>query len=593
MERRVFLTLIACVLFTLVYFKAFPPAAPPKPLDAVPGAAVTDPAEPAGSAPADSAASAPSGDFAATDAPAVELALENSTNRFALTSTGAAVTQIWLKKFYESPAAAREHRDDLEHWVSLIPEAEKTFGATLVLRELAAASGRARYPLDRVNWAVASQENGPAGQGVTFRYQAADGMEFEKRLSLAPDEPFLRVQISLRTENPALAGVVREYLLRASGGIVDPERGQFTDPPKGVALQQLANDESKVDVFDANHLDGSPETIAAQGSARITAGGTSNIYFAMLLLPDVAGTCRGVDLRADNDTVKEKLQAELLLPIGVNRDGAATKVAFRYYAGPKDPVLFRQHGLGDLVPLVELDYGSWESLRWINKLLLIILRTFHDWIGNWGVAIILMTLLVRLCVFPITRTQQVSMQRYAQKMQVLKPKLDQLREKHQGNPQKYAQEQMKLLKEHGARPPVVGCLSSFITFPVFIGMFQILRSAIELRQAPFAGWIRDLSLPDHLFTVPLFGLGFNVLPILATGAFLWQMALAPKPDDPQARQQQKIMMFMPVVFGIMFYNYAAGLSLYMLTSSLYGIAESKFIRKRWLAPATAAAAARA
>jgi YidC/Oxa1 family membrane protein insertase len=218
------------------------------------------------------------------------------------------------------------------------------------------------------------------------------------------------------------------------------------------------------------------------------------------------------------------------------------------------------------------------------------MRFFYGFTNNWGVAIILLTLLVRICIFPITRTQQVSMQRYSQKMQVLKPKLDELKQKFKDKPQKFAQEQMKLLKEHNAKPPVLGCLSTFITFPVFIGMFQILRTAIELRQAPFAGWIADLSLPDAMFAIPGTDYDFNLLPILATAAFVTQMALAPKPADPQAQQQQKIMLIMPLVFGVMFYGYAAGLSLYMLTSSTYGIIEYKFIRQKFFPPPATASA---
>jgi YidC/Oxa1 family membrane protein insertase len=284
------------------------------------------------------------------------------------------------------------------------------------------------------------------------------------------------------------------------------------------------------------------------------------------------------------------LRGELHLALPLNRDGTPGSTKFTYYFGPKDPQLLEAQGLAQFEALIEEDKG-W-SFRWVNTALLAGLRFFHGLVGNWGVAIMLLTLLVRLMVFPITRAQQVSMARYAAKMQVLKPKLDRLKEQLGDDPKRFAAEQMKLLREHKATPPLFGCLSTFITLPVFVGMWQILRTAIELRQAPFALWIEDLSLQDALFMIPGIGLPLNVLPIAATLAFVMQIAVQPAPPDAQAQQQRKIMMVMPIVYGVLFYSYASGLSLYTLTSSALSIFETKVIRKKWPVPMAQPAAAR-
>ncbi len=591
MERRLLVTFLACFLFTLLYWKIVAP--PPK-------APSPGPTETATATSGESAASTPTasgyvssapvvpGDFPVTSVGVIDIQpFENDFLRVEFTNRGASVTQVYLKK-YRVTASTPESDSDPSGWVTLFPDPSLSYGNPLALRELTGMDQVARYGLEDVHWDV-EDVTSSEGRVLTFRYRAADGLELEKRISCGAHDSYLTVEVAARAHAESLRGSAKTFLLRAAGGIQDVERGQWTDPPKAVAMIAGLGGDNTVTVQPASELAGDPATVAGRGRASLAWAGCTNLYFAALLAPHVAGEATSADLRAANEDVEEKIQADLVVPLPLARDGSFTPVGFTYYLGPKDPDHLDAQGLSIIQPLVEENYGS--SFRWVNVALLAILRFFHGFVGNWGVAIILLTLMVRVLIFPITRTQQVSMQRYSQKMQVLKPKLDQLRDRYKDKPQKFAQEQMKLLKEHNARPPLLGCLSIFITFPVFIGMFQILRTAIELRQAPFVGWIGDLSLPDSMFTVPGVGIGFNLLPILATGAFVAQMMMAPKPADPQARQQQKIMFFMPIVFGVMFYNYAAGLSLYMLTSSLYGMFESKFIRKRYFSDAVAKPAA--
>lgn len=603
MDRRVLTTCLACFLFTLLYWKIFDPrtdgeagARPPASEVGAPGASgpgdASDPASnvPDGASPTGDAAPAvpvPVGKFQATRVGEIEVPpFENEHLKVTFTNRGGAVRQVWLKQHWLTAEGKKEQLQGEEYWISLFPERE-SYGDALAMYENVVSGRSARYGLEGVNWAVEDLAEPGGVRNLTFTYATADGLEFTKRISAGPGSHALEVEVGVRALDPEWSGQpYQTMILRATGGISDVERGWFTTEPQGVTMLLGRGDEPTVRQELAEGLEGDPVNASAKGDTHVAFVGASNLYFGAMLAPRNEGDATSAHLFGEGDDHPEKIRSELVIQIPVAKGGEPAKlVPFDFYLGPKDPRLLEDHSLTVFQPLIDLDYGSWESFRWINKLLLSVLRFFHDFTGNWGIGIILLTLVVRICMFPITRTQQLSMQRYSQKMQILKPKLDALRAKYKEKPQKFAQEQMKLLKEHNAKPPLLGCITIFITFPIFIAMFQILRTAVDLRQAPFVAWIDDLALPDAMFGIPGTAYAFNLLPILATVAFVGQMMMAPKAADPQAQQQQKIMYFMPILFGVMFYGYAAGLSLYMLTSSMWGMFEYKIIRQKLLGDA--------
>ncbi len=222
-------------------------------------------------------------------------------------------------------------------------------------------------------------------------------------------------------------------------------------------------------------------------------------------------------------------------------------------------------------------FGLFPSL---SRLMLSILKFFHSVIPNYGVAIILLTIVVRVALHPLARKTQVSMH----KMQQLQPRIAELRKKFGDDKQKFAQEQMALFRKYGVHP-MSGCLPMLVQLPVLIALFGTLRNAVELRHAMFIpGWITDLSAPDtifHLpFAVPMLGSGVNVLPFLMVGSMLLSQRFQPKPADPQARQQQQLYKWMPLIFAVMFYGLASGLLLYWTVSTMFGVLEMWRIRKR-------------
>jgi YidC/Oxa1 family membrane protein insertase len=205
-------------------------------------------------------------------------------------------------------------------------------------------------------------------------------------------------------------------------------------------------------------------------------------------------------------------------------------------------------------------------------LLLNTLNGFNWVIPSYGLAIILLTGLVRLVFWPVTHKANQSMK----EMQKIKPLMDELREKYKGNPQKLNQETMLLYREHKVNP-LSGCLPMLIQIPVFFALYTMLRSAVELRLEKFL-WIRDLSEPEALFEgmIPLIG-SLNILPLLMTATMIWQQKLTPSMGDPQ---QQKMMMMMSAVMMFMFYGMPSGLLLYWTVSQCLAILQLLMHQKK-------------
>jgi len=271
------------------------------------------------------------------------------------------------------------------------------------------------------------------------------------------------------------------------------------------------------------------------------------------------------------------------------------KLTHRYsiFAGPKRPELLSQYQACDskIYTLSDMLYYGWFGP--VARAMLAILHFFYGIVGNYGVAIILLTVLVRSCMFPISRKQALSMA----KMQELRPEMDRLKEKYKGDMQKQSQATQELYRKNGVNP-LAGCLPALIQLPIFLGLYRALMVDVELRQAPLLGegirWCSNLAAPDMFFNwsgfmpeavssgVGIFGLGpyLNVLPLVTVALFLMQqMMFTPEPANEQAALQQKIMKYMMLLIGFLFFKVAAGLCIYFIASSSWGIAERKLLPK--------------
>ena len=244
-------------------------------------------------------------------------------------------------------------------------------------------------------------------------------------------------------------------------------------------------------------------------------------------------------------------------------DGAEKRTSV-FYVGPKKQSFLWDLGMKDV-----MEFGMW---RWLCYPLVWVLNFFNNLIPNYGIAIILLTILVRLLFWPLTHKSTVGMK----KMQELQPKMKEIQAKFKDNPQRLQQETWALYREAKVNP-MSSCLPMLIQIPVFIALFNVLRSAVELRYAPFL-WIGDLSEPEALFASWFpFG-GLNILPILMAVSTGLQSAFTPSAGDKN--QQKMMMIFMPLMMLFMFYSFPSALSLYWFLSNLFSIVQMWIIRRQ-------------
>jgi YidC/Oxa1 family membrane protein insertase len=306
------------------------------------------------------------------------------------------------------------------------------------------------------------------------------------------------------------------------------------------------------------HVINSEEGLSVS-APNVTTVGLNDHYFAMALV--------------DNSAVAPKFETNVpkgaksvigrLVYAPASRVDSLT-IKYDGFAGPKALNVLR--GIDERLTRL-IDYGIFKA---IAKPLLWLLRFFHDLVGNWGVAIILLTILVRLVVMPFNIYSFKSMK----VMQKIQPEMKLLREKYKSDPARMNQEVMGLMKKHKANP-LGGCLPMLLQIPVFIALFSALSMSIELYMQPFGLWIHDLSVKDPLY----------VIPVLMGVAMFFQQKLTPTTMDPA---QAKVMQWMPVIFAAMMLGLPSGLTLYILVSTVFGVVQQWiFMRDRTPAPATA------
>ena len=237
--------------------------------------------------------------------------------------------------------------------------------------------------------------------------------------------------------------------------------------------------------------------------------------------------------------------------------GGRTSLPAQFYAGPKD-----QDRLEEIAPNLNLtvDYGF---LWWLAVPLFKLLQWFHAVTGNWGVAIILLTVLVKAILYPLSAKAYKSMAN----MRRVAPQMKRMQERYASDRQKLSQEMMKLYQKEGVNP-LGGCLPMLLPMPIFLALYWVLYESVELRQAPFFGWINDLSVMDPLF----------ILPLLMGGSMYLQQQLSPQMGDPM---QQRVMKLMPVMFTVLFLFFPAGLVLYWLVNNVLSIAQQWYVMKQF------------
>jgi YidC/Oxa1 family membrane protein insertase len=303
-----------------------------------------------------------------------------------------------------------------------------------------------------------------------------------------------------------------------------------------------------------------PRDVYSATADKILWAAVSNQYFATILAPQgIDGTqvwATPVNLSTNDDQPVRAIQGAMEIPAFSLPSGDAKTVVFNIYAGPKE--FNRLAGL----PNDQAEIMNFGWAKWVSELLLTVMITLHGWVKSYALAIIIMTIIIRSLLWPLQNAATKSMR----KMAKLSPIMNELREKYKDDPQRLNQETMKLYKEYGVNP-FGGCLPMLVQIPIFFGFYGMLDKAIELRNSSFL-WVRDLSQPDTVFHVG--SIPINILPLVMAATQLWQMSITPKTGDPA---QQRMFLFMPLIFLFICYNYASGLALYWTVQNLFFVAQ--------------------
>lgn len=276
--------------------------------------------------------------------------------------------------------------------------------------------------------------------------------------------------------------------------------------------------------------------------------------------------------KGENELFTRKIGPRLyavgaIMPLGPLASNSSVSHDGKFYAGPQESLMLEQFATDfDLVK----DYG-WLTL--IAKPIFWLMTQLHVLLGNWGWTIIFLTILIKLAFFPLSAASYRSMA----KMKLVTPKMTAIRERHKGDPQKMNAAMMELYKTEKINP-LGGCLPIVVQIPVFIALYWVLLASVEMRHAPWLGWIHDLSAPDTLFgTLPGLDMPIGLLPIIMAVSMYVQTKLNPTPPDPI---QAKVMMFMPLVFSFMFFYFPSGLVLYWVVNNILSIAQQWVITKQ-------------
>jgi YidC/Oxa1 family membrane protein insertase len=555
MEKRVFLAILLSFVVLAGYQAMFPPVQP-QPT----GAGTSPTQEPAGApaGPVPASEAVPAG-VASTplvaDAAARDIVVETDAIRAVFSTAGATLKSWQLKRYLEQGTPLELIPTDLP---ASVPG---HFAISAVDPALSRALATALYRPSAEQLTLGAEP----GQ-LTFEYRDEAGLSARKTFYFQPEgKPYL-LKVEAAVDQ---AGASRPVTVSSGAGIGQGfvEGGFYHVPVR--AVRHLAGDVEHLSTDDL------AEQARFEGDLRFA--GVDDQYFLFAVLPGserVSVEYRSVSIPA---TTPEGM-ARALMSFDVAAPGP---FALPFYIGPKEFDTLR--AVDARLELVRaIDFGFFSP---IVVPLLIALKWVHGFVGNWGWAIIVLTLLINIIIFPLRHRSMVSMK----KMQALQPEVKAIQERYakfkvtDPERQKMNQEMMALYKQRGVNP-VAGCIPMLLTMPVLFAFYSMLSASIELRDAPFIGWIADLSRHDPWY----------VTPVLMGLSMLWQQKMMPTTADPI---QQKVFLMMPVIFTVSFLWAPSGLVLYWFTSNLLAIGQ-QYLTNRMIAepvavPGRSAAARRA
>ncbi|SFR87209.1 membrane protein insertase YidC [Sphingomonas jatrophae] len=422
-------------------------------------------------------------------------------------------------------------------------------------------------------WAADATELTPA-RPVTLSWTNPQGIRFAIRIAL--DDVYLFTVTQTVANGSGGAAGVRPYaLLSRVGHSKDPDSWTAHAGPMGV-FNGAANYGPDYKDLDKGETEGTH--FASTGGWL----GFSDKYWLTALSP-----LPNARVEANFRGANSRYQADLAGQTRIVPPGRSYSQDVRFFAGAKEVALLDQYEKASAIPMFDRAI-DWGWFYWFERPIFWLLDALFKAVGNFGVAILLLTCIIRLLMFPVANKQFASMAG----MRVVQPKMKELQERYKDDKARLQQEMLELYKREKVNP-LAGCLPIVLQIPIFYALYKVLLLTIEMRHQPFALWLKDLSAPDPMTPVNLFGLlaftpppmiGIGVLPILLGITMYLQFKLNPASPDPV---QQQVFSIMPWVMMFFFAPLAAGLQLYYVMNNLLSIAQQRFLYSRHPALKTA------
>lgn len=577
MDRKAIIVVSTSIVFIILWVFVITPKylmrpAPPRPANAVP--TVTSPdaaavaADPAVIATVTNAAAVQP--FVAAAKAEETLELTHGDARYVFTSHGGGIKEVELLRYPEIVAKGR--KADTNRVVSLNTQAPVPIMAVLGDDAL---QGDGVFALSRTEAGVRAQKALSNGLVMVKEFRPSSNYLFET---------------SVRIENRSQEAVTvsaQEWVFGTAAPMnaLDKE----VDTTVGVMWSdgQETHDTPK-SWFDNKSFMGcitgrqDPRPEFRGGADNVAWAAAHNQFFAVVAIPPTNApsiVARRLDLpKPSPEELPEGVPVPLIAPAGFQaaikypgfalEAGGSSERCLTFYAGPKE-----YWRLAEIAKTRGNNLDTLMNFGWfgvVSRALLLSMNWLHDSLSlGYGLAIVVITIVIKMVFWPLTAASTRSMKRMA----ALQPQMKALQEKYKDDPAKMNRKLMEFMREHKVSP-LGGCLPMLLQIPVFFGFFMMIRSAIELRGAPFL-WVPDLSQPDTLFM--LAGFPVNLLPLLMGVTMFWQAKLTP-PSPGMDPTQQKIMRYMPLMFMVFLYNYSAALTLYWTTQNLLTILQTKLTR---------------
>ena len=430
-------------------------------------------------------------------------------------------------------------------------------------------------PGDQTVWTVSAGDALSPGHPVTLSWDNGRGLTFNRVITV--DDQYLFTIADNVTNNSAQAATLFPFAYVAREGVPKTVSSYILH----LGFVGVANN-SEVDAKYDDFKDAGtpPKTFSSTGGWV----GITDKYWMAAVVPPQNETYNGAYLGSDINPDTKAYQANYRLSARAIAPGGSASVTHKLFAGAKVVDILR--GYENTQGISRFDNAvDWGWFWFITQPLFWLLDTFFKWIGNFGLAILMLTVVIKLVFFPLANTQFKSMG----KMKKVQPEMERLKKEHSADPQKQQLAIMELYKREKINP-LAGCLPILIQIPVFFSLYKVLYVTIEMRHAPFFGWVHDLSAPDPTSIINLFGLlpfdphavlpGFlailsiGVWPILYGMSQFVQTKLNPPPPDPV---QARMFAFMPLIFTFMFATFPAGLVIYYTWNNLLTIAQQWYI----------------